>query len=108
METKQESNKYTLYVGSPQDVPITDGVFSYYRKGYMLVFSQQVPEGKWGVVLPENESFLRTDERKWLTECKIIVNAREVKKHQEDYITLMDNFIDQLEKELKKEVKSED
>lgn len=48
---------------------------------------------------------LEKNERAWLTECKLKVNAKAIKENESEYSVLLNDFVGVLEKELAEESK---
>lgn len=97
--------EYSLYVGEIQNIP--DGVrFSYYNPDhkYLLILSQEKPDGDFMLVTGEPLNALSTAEREWLIRCEKAIAVEYMKEHKESYISMMEQFIDRFEKELETEV----
>lgn len=96
--------KYRLYAGKTTTVP--NGVeFSLLptHNHYLLVFCDK-PLGKPFVEIPEGTE-LTDEEKKWLLECKISVNARYMQEHKDEITDGFNLLLEAVEKELKAEQK---
>lgn len=98
--------KYSLYVGKLQPLP-NNSRFSYYNGnyGYLLVFTDQKPEGDFIEVTGEPLNALSAAEREWLFSCKRTIAAEHLKKNEKTYLAMMQEFVKQFEEELKAEEK---
>lgn len=104
----EEAKKYRLYVGKyqPLDDEIEYAYFGSHHK-YMLVFSERLPKGKFEELPECLLKQLTQDEKKWLYESKVEINAKYLNENKEQSIEILENFINCLERELKK-LKSEE
>lgn len=55
----------------------------------------------------KNEQNLKADELAWLRKCKLAVNTQAMKENAEQYVDILTNFADLLDKELEKQVEME-
>lgn len=100
----EEVQKYKLYVGKFQI--ISDEIKYSYVSGhnrYMLVYSENIPEGKFVELPDELLKDLTQAEKEWLLACKIEINTKFMKDNEKQSMGLIENFLDNLERELKKE-----
>lgn len=100
----EEVQKYKLYVGKVQIIP-DDIKYSYVsgHNRYMLVYSDKEPEGKFTELPDKLLKDLTQAEKEWLLACKLEINAKFMKDNEQQSLGLIENFLDNLEKELKKE-----
>lgn len=100
----EEVQKYKLYAGKFQFISdtITYSFVGSHNK-YMLVFSNEKPDGKFVEVPDDLLKQLTEKEKSWLLGCKMKVNAEFMKKNKEKSLDFLENFIKRFEKELKKE-----
>lgn len=100
----EEVQKYKLYTGKFQF--ISDEIkysFVGSHNKYMLVFTDEKPEGKFVEVPDELLKQLTREEKDWLLGCKIKINTDFIKKNEEKSIDFLEGFIKRFEQELKKE-----
>lgn len=72
------------------------------RKGYVLLFDKE------GLPFQKAEiKELDAEERRWLFRCKTSINGQAMKDNEEDYSSILDDFLNRFEEELKKEAKAE-
>lgn len=101
-----EIKQYRLYASYTKKIP--DGVeYSLQPFGtkYILCFTDmelREPYREIPLETPLNEQ-----ESSWLLECKIAVNAKYMKEHEEENVAFLNEFFNLVEKELKKEKKME-
>ncbi len=94
---------YNLYYGKIQktseDYPYT---FFNADKGRLLIFSENSPKGNFCIIPQEYYSLLSDNEKIWFTKAKAEINRRYINKYKKDYLCFLENFIDNVENELKK------
>lgn len=99
--------KYKLYAIYTADLPnnaLKGFEYSLVANNcYALVFTDRELIAPYkqiqdGVTLEKNE-------RAWLTECKLKVNAKAIKENESEYSVLLNDFVGVLEKELAEESK---
>lgn len=100
-----EQPKYHLYAIKTADL-LQNGLkahkYSYNANGrYALVYSDTSLVEPYRLI--RGDIALTADERAWLTECKLKVNAKAVKENESEYSEVLNEFAIALEKELKAE-----
>ena len=102
-----EQPKYHLYAIKTADLPqngLKAHKYSYNANGrYVLVYSDCTLVEPYRVI--REDIALTADERAWLTECKLKVNAKAIKENESEYSVLLNGFAEALEKELAEESK---
>ena len=91
---------YKLYKLNLSELPAGEKYFYYSsRKGYVFLLTDKV----YGFeeVNPKN---MDVEERKWIFRCKQKINGNHLKKNEETYVSMIDDFMGRFEEELKKEV----
>lgn len=96
-------NKYSLYIGLPQDLKGVEYQYFSPDSGYQLAYSNK-PIRDMEVVPTENESLLTGAEKVWLRQAKLRVNAQALREHEKEYVDLLNGFLDAWEKELDAQV----
>lgn len=98
-------NKYHLYAIRTADLP--QGAlkgFQYSLQAnnrYALVFTDRELTEPYKQI--QDGVTLENNERAWLTECKLKINAKAVKENESEYSEVLNEFAIALEKELKAE-----
>lgn len=90
--------KFKLYAGRTLEVP--KGVkysFIPSHMQYLLLYTDTKP-GEDFVKVPEDQ--LSREEHEWLLGCKYAVNSAAIQKNQQSYTNYLNNFLDNVEKEL--------
>lgn len=102
-----EQPKYHLYAIKTADLPqngLKAHKYSYNANGrYVLVYSDCTLVEPYRVI--REDIALTADERVWLTECKLKINAKAIKENESEYSVLLNGFAEALEKELAEESK---
>ena len=95
---------YKLYVGKMQKIP-ENARFSHYDSKHndILIFLDgDAPEG-FKYVDEKHYNLLNNEQRAWLLSAKMRINAEELQKHSAEYESIISDFLDLFEEELKKE-----
>lgn len=94
--------KYKLYVGRRLNVP-AEIKYSFYNPAHnyiLILHNGKIPKGFKAV--PENLlSELSTDEKQWLISSKMQINAKYLKERQKEYTAVLDEFLTELDRQLK-------
>lgn len=104
-----EEVKYNLYV-SEVSTAIPIGVkYSLVpnHHQYRLLYTDKALTAKDGFAIIPPNTQLNRQERAWLFQSKVAVNAEYLKKSEQDYAAAMSAFLDVFEQELKKEAGKE-
>lgn len=94
--------KFKLYV-SPYKELDENVPYSYFsaESGYMLAFSDKPIDGMQEVPLGREER-LKESEKEWLRKCKLAVNIRAMQDNAQEYTSILNVFLQNVEKELEK------
>lgn len=106
---KEEVKKYKLYAGKVQNVPenVKYSLVPSHCQ-YLLIYTDQEPlEKSKFVEIDETNVKLNTQEREWLFQSKLYINAQHLKEREREYVDAFNNFFDVLEQELQKEKRIE-
>ncbi len=96
------ATKFKLYV-SPYKELDESVSYSYFsaESGYMLAFSDKPIDGMQEVPLGREER-LKESEKEWLRKCKLAVNIRAMQDNAQEYTSILNEFLQNVEKELEK------
>lgn len=98
-------NEYKLYVGKLQELP--EGVkYSYYNSSheYILIYTDlKLDATKFYTVDDSLLCKLNSQERSWLQQAVVTVNAAYIRQNRNKVIDLLERLLDKYEEELKKE-----
>lgn len=96
---------YKLYVGKPQKLPATVKYAHYcMATNEMLVYAEEQPTEAFAEVSEEQQTRLNSEQRKWLTQCKIAINTAAMAEKTNEYTALLNGFLEEFEKELENEL----
>jgi hypothetical protein len=100
--------QYKLYAAALQDLS-KDFEFSYYsgERKYMLVYSPTPPNESFTEIPADKEKNLTELERRWLLGCKMTLNVRHMREESEHYFGLLEEFLNDLDKNIEKAKKEE-
>ncbi len=103
----EQQKKYSLYVGAVQETP--HGITYSYCGGKltrMLVYSTRKPKGAFAKLPAELYTKLTADEKAWLAQCQTAINAEYISANAEKIKVTLDELLDNLERELKRETEN--
>ena len=103
-------SKYCLYIGKIQNIP-EEAKYTYYNSDnqYILLFMDKKPKiGDFRLVPAKLHKDLTTEEKKWLTSIKLLINAEYIRQNSDKFGKVLEQFADELEKQLKIEKEKAD
>ena len=101
---------YKLYAGKLQNIP-SDIKYSFYNSEnqYILLYTDKKPiEGDFREVPKELLKELTPAENSWIASAKLAINAQYVKENSAKFTEALNEFADELEKQLKIEKENVD
>lgn len=95
-------SKYELYVGRVQPIPENiKYCFLNPAKNRILVYTDIEMPNEFVKIPLEMQSQLGAEEKRWLLQSKMTVNAKHITQNSAEYEKVLDKFIDEFERELK-------